>query len=124
MRVIRRRSTSAVRQDDLRPMAWFSAQDYPVMRDVIFRPEMMPACYEDWQKTFEARFSKAKSEGKYPIKVDVEPNDYLSWCHNNDFKVNRTSLASFCHRRMNARLETPNPQVDEGDLEVDTRSSR
>jgi len=123
MRAVKRRSPSTVRPDDLQPMAWFSTQDYPVMRDVVLRQEMMPPRYEDWQRTFEARFSKAQLDGKHPVKIEVEPNDYLSWCHNNEFKVNRTSLASFCHRRMNARLETPNPQVGEGDLEVDTRSS-
>jgi len=86
-------------------MAWFSAHDYPVMRDVILKREMMPARYEYWQTIFEARLSKAKLDGKYPIKVEVEPNDYLSWCHANEFKVNRTSLASFCHRRMDVMLE-------------------
>ena len=106
MRAVRRRSAGAIRSDDLRPMAWFSAQDYAVMRDVILRQDMMPARYEDWQTTFETRFSKAKLDGKHPIKVEVEPNDYLSWCHANAFKVNRTSLASFCHRRMNVMLET------------------
>lgn len=87
-------------------MAWFSAQDYPVMRDVILRQEMMPARYEDWQATFETRFSTAKRDGKHPVKVEVEPNDYLGWCHANEFKVNRTSLASFCHRRMDVPLAT------------------
>lgn len=105
MRAIRRRSADAILSDDLRPMAWFSAQDYPVMRDIILRQDIMPARYEDWLKTFETRFSKAKLDGKHPIKVEVEPNEYLSWCHANEFKVNRTSLASFCHRRMNVLLE-------------------
>ena len=117
MRAIRRRSPGAVRSDDLRPMAWFSAQNYPVVRDIIFRQEMMPANYEDWQRTFETRFSKAKLDGKHPVKIEVEPNDYLSWCHNNEFKVNRTSLASFCHRRMNAKLEAAELQAGEDDLE-------
>jgi len=87
------------------------------MRDVILRQEMMPASYEDWQRTFETRFSKARLDGKHPVKVEIEPNDYLSWCHNNEFKVNRTSLASFCHRRMKATLEAPARQVGDGYLE-------
>lgn len=57
----------------------------------------MPLTYEDFLIVFDEAMKKVRDEGLIPIKAEIDPESFLSWCRARNVKSDHWGRLLFCN---------------------------
>lgn len=77
-------------------IAWFKDEaTYRRAREVFTDSGNLPASYEDWKALVEKQVELIKGGGNIALRVDIEPETFVSWCASRGIEVNAQSKRDF-----------------------------
>lgn len=76
-------------------MAWYTPENYPILLKVFEDAEKFPITYESWLAKAEAGRKSLEVAGTRIIRVDLNPENFLTWCRVNNLKVDSKARMRF-----------------------------
>jgi len=91
-RKIKRQGT---RPKTLVGVAWYSAAQWQQLREISADAELLEATYEEWLLAAEQTFKEMTASGAALIKVPIELQDLIQWCHEKKVPIDAEARARY-----------------------------
>ncbi|KVU55587.1 hypothetical protein WK68_24915 [Burkholderia ubonensis] len=89
-------------------IAWLGKDDYCTFRLLLTD---LPFMYETWQRQAKKRLTHITRDGYQVVKVEVSPEELVTWCRRHHREVNWLSLQIFVdarvHSETSGRIDSP-----------------
>jgi len=77
-------------------IAWFKDEaTYRRAREIFTDSGNLPASYEDWKTLVERQVELIKGEGNIALRVDIDPETFVSWCASRGIEANSQAKRDF-----------------------------
>lgn len=74
---------------------WVERMDYLRARALMVDGDLWPNEYDVWRREAERAMESLASEGVSPVKVRLDPEEFLAWCHANDCPADSGARLAF-----------------------------
>jgi len=61
-------------------LAWYRAEDYPVLRAMFADGRKLQATYQEWVEEAQRTYTFLIGEGFHVIKISIDPDLFPAWC--------------------------------------------
>ncbi|WP_298958388.1 hypothetical protein [uncultured Methylobacterium sp.] len=78
-------------------MAWYRAEDYARLREVVEDAARLPASFEAWRASAEQVEREVARSGVAVVRVTVEPEAFLAWCRHHDQAPNGAARSRYAN---------------------------
>jgi|SRR6516164_6319388 len=76
-------------------IAWYRAQDYGQIRQIMIDADDFPATYREWRQESELRESDLKRLGHDVLRAIVDPEVFQVWCRARGLSIDANARARF-----------------------------
>ena len=76
-------------------IAWFRADQWPLLRSLATDAEDLEETHEEWVKIAEKTIEDLTRHGVLARKVDVDVNELQAWCSANNRPLNSSARAAY-----------------------------
>lgn len=77
-------------------IAWFKDEAaYRGAREIFTDSGNLPTNYEDWKALVEKQIELIKDGGNIPLRADIDPETFVSWCTSRGLEINSQSKRQF-----------------------------
>ena len=76
-------------------VAWYRAEQWERLRDIVAAPEALEETYEEWVAMATEKLSHLAEQGLVLEKVDVDVEELLAWCNERGRAVDGEARAEF-----------------------------
>ncbi|MEW6440006.1 MAG: hypothetical protein AB1640_03645 [bacterium] len=76
-------------------MAWYSAEQWPLLRDVSVDRDVLEETHSEWLAFAEELFAALTEKGISAVKVPVDVNELVAWCRDRGLRVDGAARADF-----------------------------
>lgn len=83
-------------------IAWYRADDYPRIRQIMVDGRNLPATFEKWSEAAHKLEQAYQSAGQRVVRAFIRPDEFVGWCrtHGLDVDANaRQRWGAECARR-------------------------
>ena len=95
----RRKSRRKVTKDETRGklvgVAWYSPSQWQQLREVAADVEQLEKTHQEWLVAAEQAFERLAESGIEPVKVPVDVQDLIGWCHERNVPVDAKARAQY-----------------------------
>jgi hypothetical protein len=79
-------------------LPWYTAETYPVIRDVMSDGEDFPASYSDWLSEAERERRRLECRHAIVYRIPVDPKAFAAWCRVNDLRPDAAARMLFAEK--------------------------
>jgi hypothetical protein len=76
-------------------IAWYRRQDYRRTLEVMEDREKLPLTFDKWQSRAEHAERQLRAEGQLPIRVPIDPEEFVAWCAARGLNVDAEGRMAF-----------------------------
>ena len=77
------------------PVPFYSEDNFAKIK-ALLPNEGWPRFYEDWLEETERRERAVIGVGNVPVRIDIEPDSFETWCKTRSLRLTRPSILSYC----------------------------
>jgi|GEM_PF-317604 len=76
-------------------VAWYRPEQWERLREISEDREELETTYEDWKGSAERALREMRKAGMYPEKVDIDVEDLLRWCNEQNQPVDSSARVRY-----------------------------
>jgi hypothetical protein len=77
------------------PLAWFQADEYARILEIVNYPEGMSRSFDRWHEVAQGHENRFKSRGFFVVRVVIHPDEFVGWCAANAVQPNSQAIQRF-----------------------------
>jgi len=77
--------------------AWYRPENYLRLLEIFEDAEKLPRTFEDWLAKAEAGCKNFEDRGIWVIRVNIDPDEFLTWCGANNLKIDAKARMKFAN---------------------------
>lgn len=85
-------------------IGWYRPEQWQLLREVSVDADELEETYAEWETGAAQAFDNAKNPGVLILKVDVDVEELLTWCHQQGVAVNANARAEFIAHKTQRRV--------------------
>jgi hypothetical protein len=78
-------------------MAWYRAEDYARLRDLMEDADRLPHSYEAWRIAAEQVEGEVTRSGIAVVRVVIAPDEFVAWCNERAVQLDGTARSRFAN---------------------------
>lgn len=79
---------------------WYRKDDYERVRALMIDASRLPGSYGQWRHAALKLVERIRSEGHRPIRVPLDPDEFIRWCLANELDLNANARTMFAADRV------------------------
>jgi hypothetical protein len=90
-------------------ITWYTSETFSRMKTVAADADGLDDTFEDWRKNVKRLVQQLEKEGHQVVKVPIDIDEWVAWCHANDQPLNGESRSSFVSQKTSEMAEASPP---------------
>lgn len=80
-------------------VSWYRRDSYPLIREVMDDKDAFPHDFDEWEKNAESERATAKREGVIVTPIFLDPDEFITFCNEQNISPNSAARAKFVMSR-------------------------
>lgn len=88
-------------------VAWYQREHWDRLKRIADDSADLDESYDEWKKNANSGINEIRSAGKTAQRVNVDIDELISWCAENNKSLNSAARAQFVSEKLRARFDKP-----------------
>ena len=93
-------------------VAWYRREQWQRLREISADGDELGATHEEWERNAEKSLREMLKAGMYPEKVEIDVEELLHWCNEQDRPVDAGARAQYTAEKLAQRQAEHNDEIE------------